>query len=118
MRSFNVLPVAIYTNVHVDRQRKIEVLNTQFVGVGEVQKPQQDEEERSRTASAPHHFAEMTVNSILGHYWLIAVLYSTLWSAESKLMDPFQEAVQKKISLERLDQCFCEVCKLSNILIT
>ena len=26
------------------------------------------------------------------------------------MMDPFQEAVQKKISLERLDQCFCEVC--------
>jgi hypothetical protein len=31
MRSFNVLPVAIYTNVHVDRQRKIEV-NTQWLG--------------------------------------------------------------------------------------
>ena len=39
MRSFNVLPVTIYTNVHVDRQRKIEV-NTQVVGVREVQNPQ------------------------------------------------------------------------------
>ena len=117
MRSFNVLPVTIYTNEHVDRQRKIEV-NTQGSSgshVGLRGYSPKDEEECSRiTLPAPHHHAEMTINSILGRSWLIAVLCSTLWSGETKMTDPFQEAVQKKISLERLDQCFCEVC-ISNI---
>lgn len=113
MRFFNVLLVANYAKTHVDHKEKFKIITDGMWGHSIKRK---DEEDTSPTCQTHQFFRirEMTVTTLVGYCLLIVVLSNTFSSGDSKQTNPFQDAVQKKLSLERLDHCFCEVCNISN----